>query len=76
VEKREAHDTGIEAYMYAYPLVTMELMRRVWAGAARQSRQGCGRPLRAGFAARIAGDDQIDLRGERAGGHMVTVGIA
>jgi hypothetical protein len=29
VKEREARDTAIEAYIYAYPLVTMELTRRV-----------------------------------------------
>ena len=29
VKEKEAQETGIEAYMYAYPLVTMELTRRV-----------------------------------------------
>lgn len=28
VQEREAHELGIEAYMYAYPLVTMEMTRR------------------------------------------------
>jgi len=29
VKEREARDTAIEGYIYAYPLVTMELTRRV-----------------------------------------------
>ncbi len=29
VKEKEAQETGIDAYMYAYPLVTMELTRRV-----------------------------------------------
>ena len=29
VREKEAQDTGIEAYIYAYPLVTMEMTRRV-----------------------------------------------
>ena len=29
VKEKEARETGIEAYIYAYPLVTMELTRRV-----------------------------------------------
>jgi hypothetical protein len=29
VKEKEAQDTGIEAYIYAYPLVTMEMVRRV-----------------------------------------------
>jgi hypothetical protein len=28
IKQREARDTAIEAYIYAYPLVTMELTRR------------------------------------------------
>lgn len=36
VKEHEAKDTGIEAYMYAYPLVTMELTRRVSTNAAVQ----------------------------------------
>ncbi len=29
VKTKEAQETGIDAYVYAYPLVTMELTRRV-----------------------------------------------
>ena len=34
VKEKEAQETGIEAYMYAYPLVTMELTRRVSTNVA------------------------------------------
>src|SRR5271170_1977839 len=34
VKEKEAQDTGIEAYTYAYPLVTMELTRRVSTNVA------------------------------------------
>ena len=34
VKEKEAQETGIDAYMYAYPLVTMELTRRVSTNVA------------------------------------------
>jgi len=35
VKEIEARETGIEAYIYAYPLVTMEMTRRVLTNVAR-----------------------------------------
>ena len=34
VKEHEAKDTGIDAYIYAYPLVTMEMTRRVMTDTA------------------------------------------
>ena len=54
VKEKEAQETGIDAYIYAYPLVTMELTRRRFdqrGGAGRQ--QGADGPVRQ--AARLSG---------------------
>ena len=34
VKQHEAKETGIDAYIYAYPLVTMEITRRVMTNTA------------------------------------------
>ena len=54
VKEKEAQEIGIEAYTYAYPLVTMELTRRVLdeRGCARRQ-QGADGPVRQ--IARVSG---------------------
>src|SRR5208283_4725343 len=34
-KEQEAFDLGVEAYIYGYPLVTMEMTRRVFTNAAK-----------------------------------------
>ena len=40
VKQHEAKDTGIEAYIYAYPLVTMEMTRRVLTNFDASTQKG------------------------------------
>jgi len=56
VKEREARDTGIEAYIYAYPLVTMELTRRVSTNVA--SPEGSKAPM--GQFAKLRGYPAVD----------------
>ena len=39
VKEKEAQETAIDAYIYTYPLVTMELTRRVFDQRRRTGRQ-------------------------------------
>ena len=56
VKEKEAQENGIEAYIYAYPLVTMELTRRVMTNVA--SPEGSKAPM--GQWARLRGYPAVD----------------
>ena len=56
VKEKEAKDTGIEAYIYAYPLVTMELTRRVSTNVAAP--EGSKAPM--GQFAKLRGYPAVD----------------
>ncbi len=56
VKEKEAQDTGIEAYIYAYPLVTMELTRRVSTNVAAP--EGSKAPM--GQLAKLRGYPAVD----------------
>ena len=56
VKAREAHDNGIDAYIYAYPLVTVEMTRRVSTNVAAP--EGSKAPM--GQFARLRGYPAVD----------------
>jgi hypothetical protein len=56
VKEKEAQENGIEAYIYAYPLVTMELTRRVSTNVA--SPEGAKAPM--GQFAKLRGYPAVD----------------
>jgi hypothetical protein len=56
VKAKEAQETGIEAYIYAYPLVTMELTRRVSTNVAAPA--GSKAPM--GQFAKLRGYPAVD----------------
>jgi hypothetical protein len=56
VKEKGAQDTGIEAYIYAYPLVTMELVRRVSTNVAAP--EGSKAPM--GQFAKLRGYPAVD----------------
>ncbi len=56
VKEKEAEEAGIEAYIYAYPLVTMELTRRVSTNVA--SPEGSKAPM--GQFAKLRGYPAVD----------------
>jgi hypothetical protein len=56
VKEKEAQDNGIEAYIYAYPLVTMELTRRVSTNVAAPA--GSKAPM--GQFAKLRGYPAVD----------------
>ena len=55
-KEREAQEIGIDAYMYAYPLVTMELTRRVSTNVAAP--EGSKAPM--GHFAKLRGYPAVD----------------
>jgi len=56
VKEKEAQETGIEAYIYAYPLVTMEMVRRVSTNVAAP--EGSKAPM--GQFAKLRGYPAVD----------------
>src|SRR5271154_4226987 len=56
VKEKEAQDNGIEAYIYAYPLVTMEVTRRVMTNVATP--EGSKAPM--GQWAKLRGYPAVD----------------
>jgi hypothetical protein len=56
VKEKEAQDAGVEAYIYAYPLVTMELTRRVSTNVAAP--EGSKAPM--GQFAKLRGYPAVD----------------
>jgi hypothetical protein len=56
VKEHEAKDTGIDAYIYAYPLVTMEMTRRVMTNIATP--EGSKAPM--GQFAKLRGYPAVD----------------